>query len=161
MNTPTPAPGPTDLDLVCYQPDLLMIRDLIERLERRLWRCYGDTRELRGLALALSEACVNVVVHGGGASFIRLIGDFGKDQVTVTMLDDSAEFDLSAVKASLPDDPLAVSGRGLFLIHQCVDTLSYQRVSHQNQHRFEVRLVSSTQAPDAQTQPATETATAA
>jgi serine/threonine-protein kinase RsbW len=77
------------------------------------------------VALALTEACANVVKHAGGHRYqVRMSIDDAL--CVIEIIDNGAGFDPSSVPASDPDD-LLFDGRGLLLMESLVDQLAFTR----------------------------------
>lgn len=100
----------------------------------------GAAAALRALALAGGEALTNVVRHGAARRPVRVILEGFADRITLQMRDDGPPFDMFRGPAALPADPLAETGRGLFLIRESVDELAYRRVRGENVHTMTVKL---------------------
>ena len=75
---------------------------------------------------AFSEALNNVLIHGGElvAEEIEIEIEFGKDRLTIRLIDSGRSFDPRTVPA--PDlDSLPESGLGAFIIRSFVDEIAY------------------------------------
>lgn len=102
------------------------------------------------LLLAVMEAFNNICAHGGTRApkpdvVVHIAG--GAGTVTVTLSDDGDAFDpmanaalalAVAEPADDPHDPLAESGRGLSILTQCADRLSYRREAGRNELQITV-----------------------
>ena len=88
--------------------------------------------------LALDEILTNTISYGYADDEphqIELIVSLEVEALVIVIVDDSAAFDLSNaptpdVGASLEERPLG--GLGLFLVHQMMDKVEYERVESRN-----------------------------
>jgi anti-sigma regulatory factor (Ser/Thr protein kinase) len=104
-----------------------------------------DDKTSYACQLAVSEACENIVIHGYGQSQgesfdVEIISDPGS--LTVELIDSAPAFDPTQVEVSPPqppDDP-PVGGLGLYIIHQVMDELTYQRSAGRNHLRLHKTL---------------------
>lgn len=72
------------------------------------------------VALVLGEAVGNAVEHGEGEVSVSF--ELGADRLTVCVGDEGRGPSPERVaQAALPDDPLATSGRGLFILQRLAD----------------------------------------
>jgi serine/threonine-protein kinase RsbW len=77
------------------------------------------------VALALTEACANVVKHAGGHRYqVRMSIDDA--MCLIEVIDNGKGFDAGSVRAPDPDD-LFPDGRGLLLMESLVDQLAFTR----------------------------------
>jgi serine/threonine-protein kinase RsbW len=77
------------------------------------------------VALALTEACANVVKHAGGHRYqVRMSIDDAL--CVIEVIDSGVGFDPASVPPLDPDDLLA-DGRGLLLMESLVDQLAFTR----------------------------------
>jgi serine/threonine-protein kinase RsbW len=77
------------------------------------------------VALALTEACANVVKHAGGHRYqVRMSIDDAL--CVIEVIDNGVGFDPASVPAPDPDDLLS-DGRGLLLMGSLVDQLAFTR----------------------------------
>jgi serine/threonine-protein kinase RsbW len=77
------------------------------------------------VALALTEACANVVKHAGGHRYqVRMSIDHAL--CVIEVIDNGVGFDPASVPAPDPDDLLS-DGRGLLLMGSLVDQLAFTR----------------------------------
>ena len=81
-----------------------------------------DTRA--DIALALSEACANVVQHAGPHQGYEVNVEIDDERCRICVADEGGGFDPEAV-AGTPDDPLLEGGRGLLLMRALVDRLDF------------------------------------
>ena len=88
--------------------------------------------------LSIDEILTNTISYGyedDESHRIEIIVRLEADALVVVIVDDSAPFDLSEtpeadVEATLEDR--AVGGLGLFLVHQMMDKVEYERVEGRN-----------------------------
>lgn len=77
--------------------------------------------------LLLRESLINAVVHGSGSDAsrrVRCIVRMRGDRIAVYVADDGPGFDWKAA-LNAPADPAATSGRGIRILQQYSDTVSY------------------------------------
>jgi anti-sigma regulatory factor (Ser/Thr protein kinase) len=115
-------------------PDMNAIAMAGERLRTLLVQAaadgaLSDPRSGDDMALVLAELISNIVRHGGPCRDIRVGLLVSRDQLVATVADNAAPFDMTALPAQLPEDLLAESGRGLWLIRQCLDDFKYRRTA--------------------------------
>ncbi|AKM10679.1 ATP-binding protein [Croceicoccus naphthovorans] len=107
---------------------LLAVRALSDFLRDRCLAAGIDEGAAMELDLALVEAANNIVQHGlaGAADKIGLSVDLTDETATLVLTDGGppAPADLFISDAAAPD-PLAESGRGMMIMHQCVDSVAY------------------------------------
>lgn len=107
---------------------LLAVRDLSDFLRDRCIASGIDDGAAMELDLALVEAANNIVQHGleGATGQIALSVDLTEDWATLVLTDSGppAPADLFSGDAA-PPAPLAESGRGMMIMQQCVDGISY------------------------------------
>ncbi|MCT2086523.1 ATP-binding protein [Microbacterium enclense] len=89
--------------------------------------------------LAVHEACMNVIEHGGlpDGSSIDLALELGPTTLVVRLSDRGEPFDPSTA-ALLPAEPLRERGYGLTIIRSLVTEVSYRRVGAINE--LELRM---------------------
>jgi serine/threonine-protein kinase RsbW len=81
--------------------------------------------EIRGhLAVLISEACANAVVHAEAASTVDVAIDIDDHECVVAVGNRGSSPDGAGLRAGLPD-PLTVGGRGLPLIAALADTATF------------------------------------
>jgi serine/threonine-protein kinase RsbW len=76
------------------------------------------------IALALTEACANVVRHGGGADY-EVAVRIDDETCRISVWDEGAGFEMPDL--SQPVDPTADGGAGLVLMRALVDDLAFER----------------------------------
>ena len=86
--------------------------------------------QLATLQLGLQEVLVNAVRHGNGndpLKCVRVRRILTPQWCIFQVQDEGAGVPLQARSSALPDRLDALSGRGLFLIHQCFDDVRWSR----------------------------------
>jgi serine/threonine-protein kinase RsbW len=83
--------------------------------------------------LAVMEACANVVEHayGNRGGALRVVLRLGPASFSAAICDEGAPFDGATQDVALPE-PAAEGGRGLALLHTCMDRLEWRRVDGEN-----------------------------
>ena len=76
------------------------------------------------LAVAVTEACSNVVRHAPDGGNYRLTIDVDDDRCLIVVRDTGPGFDPTLPRKTSPDRE---GGRGLFLMHALVDDLRFER----------------------------------
>lgn len=100
--------------------------DGIAWVEAEARRCGAAGDLLDRLVLAAGEAIANAVEHGAGDVFVELVHE--SDRYGLRVLDEGAGLAGDGLaSASLPDDPLAPRGRGLFLMRTLADEVAASR----------------------------------
>lgn len=95
---------------------------------------YGTHAAGYALELAVAELLSNIVRHNPSCQRVSLRAAGNTVGARVVLFDDGKPFDMTRVEATLPTDPLAESGRGLWLVRQGVDAFCYTRRNGQNVH---------------------------
>jgi serine/threonine-protein kinase RsbW len=112
---------PTDLQVVEEAVDLIARHCLASGLGPRAARF--------NLRVALSEALSNAIVYGNGLDPSKSVDvriEVANQDIAVHVCDQGSGFDHSAVPdPTLPDRIDRIDGRGLFLIRQLVDDVSF------------------------------------
>lgn len=112
--------------------------DLIPGLQESFYRFLGPLglgEEERDMwRLVLTEAVTNAVVHGCGADEGKEIGvrwELCHDEILLHVCDPGTGPENARLQEpSLPDNPLATGGRGLYLIHSFCDRVEHWRGTH-------------------------------
>jgi serine/threonine-protein kinase RsbW len=76
------------------------------------------------IALALTEACANVVQHAGPHQAYEVRAEIDDERCRICVADDGGGFDPEAVDGT-PDGSLLEGGRGLLLMRSLVDRLNF------------------------------------
>ena len=84
-----------------------------------------DTNTVDEIAVALTEACANVVEHSGSGSDYEVAVHIDDDACRISVGDEGAGFELPDL--SRPVDPPANGGAGLLLMRALVDELAFER----------------------------------
>jgi anti-sigma regulatory factor (Ser/Thr protein kinase) len=83
-----------------------------------------------GLLLVVRELLMNAIVHGNKSlpskvALVRIARRFGQFEVQV---DDEGEgFDYESLVLDLPEDPHSLARRGLLLVHELSEELTFER----------------------------------
>lgn len=83
-----------------------------------------------GLLLVIRELLMNAIIHGNGSELSRtaLIRVANRGSLFEVQVDDEGEgFDYESLILGLPDDPQAIKGRGLVLVHELSEELRFER----------------------------------
>ncbi|MEY4296962.1 MAG: hypothetical protein RLZZ423_141 [Cyanobacteriota bacterium] len=121
-------------------PSTLHLAPLLEVLLEPI-RCAN---QLAALQLGLQEVLVNAVRHGNGgdpAKCLRVRRILTPRWVVFQVQDEGCGVTPEARRPCLPEQPDALSGRGLFLIHQCFDDVRWS--SRGNRVQVALRRLSS------------------
>ena len=112
--------------------NLVMIRDFVARV---VAKAGFDENEVMKLALAVDEACANVIEHayGGGAKEgqVRVKMDFDADKVMIEVVDTGIGFDPSQIPVKDVEQLIRErrsGGLGWRLIRSVMDEVQYQIV---------------------------------
>lgn len=96
-----------------------------------------DDRTAYACELAVCEACENIVVHGygdDGAGEISATIASRPGELTVELRDQAEPFNPASAPVSPPDpreDP-PIGGLGLYILHEVMDEVRYQRSQGEN-----------------------------
>lgn len=105
-------------------PSTLQLAPLLELLLEPI----RPAARIEALQLGLQEVLVNAVRHGNGndpRKCLRVRRILTPHWVVFQVQDEGSGLDPEARRSSLPDRLDALSGRGLFLIHQCFDDVRW------------------------------------
>lgn len=95
-------------------------------------RAGFDEDDLMKIGMAVRESMVNAVVHGNrynDKKKVRLSVAHGPDQLQVIIADEGEGFDFEALPDPLaPENLMATSGRGIFLIRSFMDEFRMRRL---------------------------------
>lgn len=108
---------------VCLPRDALSV-PVIRRLVRHALDEVGVLEQISDdIALALTEACANVLDHAGPGDAYEVAVAIGPARCELRVVDVGRGFDHAAVEAATEaaDDHIAERGRGLGLMHALVD----------------------------------------
>ena len=107
-------------------PSTLQLAPLLELLLEPI----QAAEQLATLQLGLQEVLVNAVRHGNGndpLKCVRVRRILTPQWCIFQVQDEGAGVPLQARSSTLPERVDALSGRGLFLIHQCFDDVRWSR----------------------------------
>lgn len=107
-------------------PSTLQLAPLLELLLEPI----QAAEQLATLQLGLQEVLVNAVRHGNGndpLKCVRVRRILTPQWCIFQVQDEGAGVPLQARSSALPERVDALSGRGLFLIHQCFDDVRWSR----------------------------------
>jgi len=107
-------------------------------------RAHGSTdgEALEGVALAVSEALTNAIRHGGssGADACVHLAWIWRGRDLELEVSEPGMFNPPPTWGNLPDDPLAESGRGGFLITRLMDIIEHCNADGRHALRMHKRL---------------------
>lgn len=92
-----------------------------------------DGAVVEEIALALTEACANVVQHAGPLQDYEVQVDIDDERCRICVADTGGGFDPASVQGP-PSDSLLEGGRGLLLMRALVDRLDFQ-LDEDGRHR--------------------------
>ena len=107
-------------------PSTLQLAPLLELLLEPI----QAAEQLATLQLGLQEVLVNAVRHGNGndpLKCVRVRRILTPQWCIFQVQDEGSGVPLQARSSALPERVDALSGRGLFLIHQCFDDVRWSR----------------------------------
>lgn len=120
---------------------LASMRTILREVCQESWQVEpADEKLIARLALALTEAASNIILHayqGQQHKSITLTVEADDDQVCVTLLHTGKPFDPETVAAPAFDGSQE-GGFGLYLVRKCVDEVQY---GQDDQGRCVVQLV--------------------
>jgi serine/threonine-protein kinase RsbW len=110
--------------------DVALIEEVVDLLLRHCtcasWLCRRSRFNVR---VALAEALANAIVAGNQenpAKSVHVAAELGSDHVRLEVTDEGGGFDPRLIREPLdPEDLDRPNGRGLFLIRQLVDDVSF------------------------------------
>ena len=88
---------------------------------------HVDTATVDEIVLALTEACANVVQHGGQQNDYEVAVRIDDDTCRISVWDEGGGFEVPDL--SRPVDPHSDDGAGLLLMQALVDELAFERDS--------------------------------
>lgn len=112
---------------ICSKADdaTLLVRDVVRRLKRYEWQ----EKDIFGIHMALEEALMNAIKHGNAndcSKNIFAVFQIRENSFYSKIQDEGAGFDPDAVPDPCDDaNLLKASGRGVALIRNLVDEVSY------------------------------------
>ena len=109
-----------------FIPSTLQLSSYVEMLLEPV----GTIQTIEKIQLGLHEALVNAVQHGNSCDpkkSLRVRRILTPNWYIWQVQDEGKGIDITERKSSLPSEPDANSGRGLFLIHHCFDDVRWSR----------------------------------
>lgn len=87
-----------------------------------LANCAGfDVEAIEDIKVAVSEACTNVVCHGGGGTGVyEVYCELGKDRMVVSVVDQAGGYDVDTYQEPCLDEPRE-GGLGIYIIKALMD----------------------------------------
>lgn len=79
------------------------------------------------IVLAIQEAMTNAVRHSGATDDLEVTLHFAGTDLVAEIRDQGQGFDVASFDAERQPDPMALGGRGLYLIAELMDTLELRR----------------------------------
>jgi len=110
--------------------DVTVVEEAVELVARHLEAAFVDRRTIRfNLRVALAEALANAILYGNAGDEtkrVRVRVLFGRHTVQVEVSDEGGGFDYRLLPdPTLPFSRMQPRGRGLYLIRQLVDEVSF------------------------------------
>jgi anti-sigma regulatory factor (Ser/Thr protein kinase) len=85
-------------------------------------------RRVDELLIIVRELLENAIVHGSGSDpskMVRLSIRFADGRFEIEVDDEGEGFEYESLDLSLPDDPFSLSRRGLIIVHELSEELSF------------------------------------
>lgn len=123
-------------------PDVELLAPAVAQLCATLAARGAGSEALDGVRLAVTEALANAIKHGAAAADDRAVRLrwMWQDEWLEIRISEPGHFMPDDDWTELPDDPLAESGRGGFLIAQHIDELEHGNVRGRHMLRLRKRL---------------------
>jgi serine/threonine-protein kinase RsbW len=118
-------------DLVLELPsDVRSIEHAVEYVMRRCPKCQQDPHRLAlNFRVGLTEALANAMMYGNAADpskRVRVEVCLAEDEITARITDQGSGFDPASVPdPTTPENVFKSGGRGLFLMRQLLDKVSF------------------------------------
>ena len=123
---------------------LSLIGNIAEEVARTLDNYGGDREALAyHLNLVLTEAMANAIEHSSPADTdqtVRVCIYIEQEDLCIRVYDHGEGFDLDLVPCPDPDE-LCERGRGIFLIRNLMDSVSYRKIEAGNVLEMHKRLI--------------------
>ncbi len=88
---------------------------------------FGVTKPCTAeVALALTEACANVVEHSDASNEFDIEIELDEKTCLIRVVDNGSGFDTAVTMPAAAPDPLAARGRGMFLMQALVDRIEFE-----------------------------------
>ncbi len=110
--------------------------DHVQQVAEDVCRQVGLDEETRHwTSMAVRECVINAITHGNGSDPVKIVSvDFGVEErgaernLVVTVRDQGHGFEPDALTNPLaPENILSASGRGIFLVRQFMDDVTFHR----------------------------------
>ena len=95
-----------------------------ERIRDYLTLHCADPEAIDDVVLAIEEAATNVIRHSGSNQEFEIFVGFAGDDLQAVVKDRGSGFDVAGFDRMRTPDPMAVGGRGLFLMAHLMDDLA-------------------------------------
>jgi serine/threonine-protein kinase RsbW len=117
----------------------------IERIAEKVARTYCLSQdELDNLAIAVTEAVGNAIIHGNRrdpAKHVRIAFGVESGFLTIDVADEGRGFDPGALSDPLlPENLMKESGRGIFILKSLMDRVDFQFTPNGTVVRMALRL---------------------
>jgi serine/threonine-protein kinase RsbW len=112
------------------------VLDRVQEVAEDVCRNVGlDEDKVHWTSMAVRECVINAITHGNKSDAAKLVSlDFtvqtrgSERNLVVTVADQGNGFDPTALRDPLsPENILSTSGRGIFLVRQFMDEVTFQR----------------------------------
>jgi serine/threonine-protein kinase RsbW len=110
--------------------------DHVQHVAEEVCRQVGlDEETLHWTSMAVRECVINAITHGNKSDASKMVAvNFSVEErgversLVVTVRDEGQGFDASAITNPLaPENILSTNGRGIFLVRQFMDEVTFQR----------------------------------
>ncbi|MBN2201042.1 ATP-binding protein [bacterium] len=117
----------------------------IERMAEKVAAVYClSQEELDNLAIAVTEAVGNAIIHGNGSDpekRVRIAFSVAAGFLTIEVADEGRGFDPTALSDPLlPENLMKESGRGIFILKSLMDRVDFQFTPNGTVVRMALRL---------------------
>jgi serine/threonine-protein kinase RsbW len=114
-------------EIISTKKNYALIESLLYKANEEFC-CIED--RFRNVLIAVSELVMNAIVHANKeeeSKKVRVTVEYDKDIMKISILDEGKGFDLSkGGEASLPDDVMKESGRGLYIVKSLMDEVEFK-----------------------------------
>ncbi len=116
----------------------------VEHLVRKIFEQYRIDKALfPNILICITEAITNAIVHGNEKDYNKFVSISTKcrnNQLYVQITDEGKGFDPCSIPdPTLPENIYKSGGRGVFIIHQLTDSVSFKNQGKTIELTYEIR----------------------